>query len=83
MATALRPGGVLFTSECYLGAMRASATRAYAELWRGFYAAMPNTDYDWAVALPATLQAAGLPRSSRAEKLTWCVVGRHWPSYCG
>jgi SAM-dependent methyltransferase len=60
MATALRPGGVLFTSECYLGAMRASATRAYAELWRGLYAAMPNADYDWAVALPATLQAAGL-----------------------
>lgn len=35
MASALRPGGVLFTSECY-------------------------ADYDWAVALPATLVAAGL-----------------------
>lgn len=60
MASALRPGGVLFTSECYLGAMCASSTRAYAEMWRGFYAAMPGADYDWAVALPATLQAAGL-----------------------
>lgn len=60
MASALRPGGVLVASECYLGAMRASPTRAFAELWRGLYAAMPNADYDWAVALPATLQAAGL-----------------------
>jgi SAM-dependent methyltransferase len=60
MASALRPGGVLFTSECYLGAMCASPTSAYAEMWRGFYAAMPNADYDWAVALPATLVAAGL-----------------------
>lgn len=60
MATALRPGGLLFTSECYLGAMCASATQAYAEMWRGFYAAMPAADYDWAVALPATLVAAGL-----------------------
>lgn len=40
--------------------MCASSTRAFTELWRGFYAAMPNADYDWAVALPATLQAAGL-----------------------
>jgi len=60
MATALRPGGVLFASECYLGAMRASPTHAYAELWRGLYAAMPNADYEWAVALPATLRSAGL-----------------------
>ncbi len=60
MASALRPGGILIASECYLGAMRASPTRAFAELWRGLYAAMPNADYDWAVALPATLQAAGL-----------------------
>lgn len=60
MASALRPGGVLFTSECYLGAMCASSTRAYAEMWRGFYAAMPSADYDWAVALPATLVAAAL-----------------------
>lgn len=60
MASALRPGGVLFTSECYLGAMCASSTHAYAEMWRGFYAAMPNADYDWAVALPATLVAAAL-----------------------
>lgn len=60
MASALRPGGVLFTSECYLGAMCASSTRAYAEMWRGFYAAMPSADYDWAVALPATFVAAAL-----------------------
>ncbi len=60
MASALRPGGVLFTSECYLGAMCASSTRAYAEMWRGFYAAMPGADYDWAVGLPQTLVAAGL-----------------------
>lgn len=60
MASALRPGGLLFASECYLGAMCASATRAYAEMWRGFYTAMPGADYDWAVALPATLVAAGL-----------------------
>jgi SAM-dependent methyltransferase len=60
MASALRPGGVLLASECYLGAMRASPTHAFAELWRGLYAAMPNADYDWAVALAATLQGAGL-----------------------
>lgn len=60
MASALRPGGLLLASECYLGAMRASSTPAFAELWRGLYAAMPNADYDWAVALPATLQGAGL-----------------------
>lgn len=60
MASALKPGGLLFTSECYLGAMCVSSTRAYAEMWRGFYAAMPNADYDWAVALPQTLVAAGL-----------------------
>jgi SAM-dependent methyltransferase len=60
MASALRPGGLLFVSECYLGAMLASPTRAFAEMWRGFYAAMPNADYDWAVAVPATVQAAGL-----------------------
>jgi hypothetical protein len=40
--------------------MRASPTLAFADLWRGLYAAMPNADYEWAVALPATLQAAGL-----------------------
>jgi len=60
MAATLRPGGILVASECYLGAMRASPTRAYAELWRGLYAAMPNADYEWAVSLPATLQAGGL-----------------------
>jgi SAM-dependent methyltransferase len=60
MASALQPGGVLIASECYLGAMRASPTLAFADLWRGLYAAMPNADYEWAVALPATLQAAGL-----------------------
>ena len=60
LADTLRPGGVLIASECYLGAMRASPNHAFAELWRGLYAAMPNADYEWAVALPATLQAAGL-----------------------
>lgn len=60
LADTLRPGGVLIASECYLGAMRASPNQAFAELWRGLYAAMPNADYEWAVALPATLQAAGL-----------------------
>jgi SAM-dependent methyltransferase len=60
MASALRPGGVLVASECFLGAMRASSTKAFAELVRGLYAAMPNAEYDWAVALPATVQAAGL-----------------------
>jgi SAM-dependent methyltransferase len=60
MASALRPGGTLVASECYLGAMRASSTLEFAELIRGLYAAMPNADYDWAVALPATFQAAGL-----------------------
>jgi SAM-dependent methyltransferase len=60
MAQTLRPGGILVASECYLGAMRASPTHAFAELWRGLYAAMPNADYEWAVSLPATLRAAGL-----------------------
>jgi len=59
LARALRPGGVLLASECYLGTMRASSNREYAEVWRGLYAAMPGADYDWAVALPSTLQAAG------------------------
>ena len=60
MASALRPGGVLLASEPYLGAMLDSSTPAFASLWRGLYAAMPNADYSWAVALPATLQSAGL-----------------------
>ncbi|HSV39305.1 MAG TPA: class I SAM-dependent methyltransferase [Nocardioidaceae bacterium] len=60
MAHALKPGGILIASECYLGAMRASSTHAFSELWRGLYAAMPHADYEWAVSLPATLQEAGL-----------------------
>ena len=60
LASTLRLGGVLISSECYFGAMRASCTRAFAELWRGLYAALPNADYDWPASLPATLQAAGL-----------------------
>jgi len=60
MASALRRGGIFLASECYFGAMRASCTRAFAELWRGLYAALPNADYEWPVSLPATLQAAGL-----------------------
>jgi SAM-dependent methyltransferase len=60
LASTLKPGGVLIASECYLGAMRASPNHAFAELWRGLYAAMPHADYEWAVALPSTLQAAGL-----------------------
>lgn len=60
MASALRRGGIFIASECYFGAMRASCTRAFAELWRGLYAALPNADYEWPVSLPATLQAAGL-----------------------
>lgn len=60
MASTLRVGGILLASECYFGAMRASCTRAFAELWRGLYAALPNADYEWPVSLPATLQAAGL-----------------------
>jgi Methyltransferase domain len=60
MASTLRPGGIFIASECYFGAMRASCTRAFAELWRGLYAALPNADYEWPVSLPATLQAAGL-----------------------
>jgi SAM-dependent methyltransferase len=60
MARTLRPGGILIASECYFGAMRASRTHAFAELWRGLYAALPNADYEWPVSLAATLQAAGL-----------------------
>jgi SAM-dependent methyltransferase len=60
MVTGLRPGGVFLASECYLGAMLDSPTPAIAALWRGLYAAMPNAEYSWAVALPATLQTAGL-----------------------
>ena len=40
--------------------MRASPNRAFADLWRGLYAAMPNADYERAVALPSNLQATGL-----------------------
>jgi SAM-dependent methyltransferase len=60
MAAALRPGGVLLASECYLGALLASPTEVCAAMWRAFYAAMPNADYDWAPSLAATMQAAGL-----------------------
>jgi SAM-dependent methyltransferase len=60
MASTLRLGGIFIASECYFGAMRASYTRAFAELWRGLYAALPNADYEWPVSLPATLEAAGL-----------------------
>lgn len=60
LASMLKPGGVFLASECYLGAMRSSSNREFADLWRGLYAAMPNADYEWAVALPADLQAAGL-----------------------
>jgi SAM-dependent methyltransferase len=60
LSSMLRPGGVFIASECYLGAMRASPNRPFADLWRGLYAAMPNADYEWAVSLPADLQAAGL-----------------------
>jgi SAM-dependent methyltransferase len=60
MASTLRLGGIFIASECYLGAMRASYTRAFAELWRGLYAALPNADYEWPVSLAATLEAAGL-----------------------
>ena len=67
MASTLRPGGIFIASECYLGAMRASCTRAFAELWRGLYAALPNADYEWPVSLPATLQAAGLEAVDAGE----------------
>ncbi len=60
MVAALRPGGVLLATECYLGAMLASPTPALALVWRAFHDAMPNADYAWAPGLPATLQAAGL-----------------------
>jgi 2-polyprenyl-3-methyl-5-hydroxy-6-metoxy-1,4-benzoquinol methylase len=62
MAAALRPGGVLLASECFLGAMLVSPTEACAAMWRALYAAMPNADYAWAPSLPATMQAAGLAR---------------------
>lgn len=70
MVAALRPGGVLLSSECYFGAMRSSPTPALAKVWEAFYEAMPNADYMWAPALPATLRAAGLTdveASGRAE----------------
>lgn len=60
MAVTLRPDGFLLVSECYLGAMLSSPNAASAAMWRAFYAAMPNADYDWAPGLPATMQAAGL-----------------------
>jgi SAM-dependent methyltransferase len=60
MVAVLRPGGVLLTTECYLGAMLASPTPALALAWRVFHEAMPNADYAWAPALPATLLAADL-----------------------
>jgi 2-polyprenyl-3-methyl-5-hydroxy-6-metoxy-1,4-benzoquinol methylase len=62
MTAALRPGGVLVASECYLGALLASPTEACAAMWRAFHAAMPNADYAWAPRLAATMQAAGLTR---------------------
>ena len=52
MAAAVRPGGVLLASECYLGPLLASPTGACAEMWQAFHAAMPNADYAWAPRLP-------------------------------
>jgi SAM-dependent methyltransferase len=58
MVAALGPGGVLLATEPSLGAVLASPTPALALVWRAFHEAMPNADYAWAPALPATLQAA-------------------------
>jgi SAM-dependent methyltransferase len=60
MMTTLRPGGLLVAEEPYLGAMFASTTTPLVEIWKSFYAAMPNADYEWAVGLAGALQAAGL-----------------------
>lgn len=60
MVAAMRPGGVLLATECYLGAVLESPTPAVESMWRGFLAAMPNAEYFWAPRLAATLQAAGL-----------------------
>jgi SAM-dependent methyltransferase len=60
MATALRPGGLLVAEEPFLGAMMASPKPAWVATWQALYAAMPNADYDWPVAVAAALQAAGL-----------------------
>jgi 2-polyprenyl-3-methyl-5-hydroxy-6-metoxy-1,4-benzoquinol methylase len=62
MVAAVRPGGVLLASECYLSPLLASPTEACAAMWRAFHTAMPNADYAWAPSLPATMQAAGLTR---------------------
>ena len=60
MVAALRPGGVLLATEPYLGAMFSSPTPALAKMWRALDEAMPNANFMWAPALPATLEAAGL-----------------------
>ena len=83
MASTLRLGGIFIASECYLGAMRASYTRAFAELWRGLYAALPNADYEWPVSLPATLEAAGLGPSRREETSAWYAAQLGRQRSCG
>ncbi len=40
--------------------MLSSPTPALAAMWRAFDEAMPNANFLWAPALPATLEAAGL-----------------------
>jgi len=60
MVAALRPGGVLLAAEPYLGAMLSSPTPALAAIWRALVEAMPNANFLWAPALPATLESAGL-----------------------
>jgi SAM-dependent methyltransferase len=60
MASAVRPGGLLVVEEPYFGTMLASRTPAWVATWRDYYAAMINTDYDWAVGLAAEFEGAGL-----------------------
>lgn len=60
MMSTLRPGALLVAEEPYFGPMFASTTKPWVELWRNFFVAMPNADYEWAVCLAAALEEAGL-----------------------
>jgi SAM-dependent methyltransferase len=59
MAASLRPGGLLFAEDPWLGTMLGAATPEYVAAWKAVVDVAP-ADYLWAVGLPYALQAAGL-----------------------
>jgi SAM-dependent methyltransferase len=83
IASTLRLGGIFIASECYLGAMRASSTRAFAELWRGLYAALPNADYEWRCPWPRRWKPPDWGPLRREETSAWSAAQSRRQRSCG